>query len=101
MYHPMQNAPEKAVSPSKDTPPSDPRRQTGSWKAPTMCALVLTLLFVLLSSHDAYKMLDSLTTPLGLDSAEMQGCSKTAGIAVMAAVFYGLSVLILKRYQGR
>jgi len=62
-----------------------------------MCALVITLLFAILSSHDAYKILDSIVEPMGLDAAGITGCSKGGGMVIMAALFYIVVFFVLKR----
>ena len=108
MYHSVSASPGKAVSPSAGNgngsmpppPPTKPIQKPApkmGWKYYSACALVITLLFLVLSSHDAYKILDSILEPLGVDAAGITGCSKGSGLVIMALIFYASTCLVLKQ----
>jgi len=103
MYHPV-TAQRKAVSPSamNDLPPP-PAKSTGSydptmksWGTISACALLITLVSIVLNSHSLYKITDRIFEPLGLDLADVMGCSKPTGSVFHGVVLYLVVCMTLK-----
>jgi hypothetical protein len=94
----QQAAPKRAVSPSQmnNKPLAGKSGPTRMMASPWLLGLAMTVLFVLMSAHDTFKMSDKMLSGLGLDTAGVTGCSTATGLGVHAVIFYVLAMVVIK-----